>query len=71
MAINTTYRILKKNKIILMNKMKCKCVIFPLKEEKAEPRINEWLENNSDLNIKFISQMLVDGRRRMVFYYED
>ncbi|MHA1460415.1 MAG: hypothetical protein ACTSO8_02955 [Promethearchaeota archaeon] len=51
--------------------MKCKCVIFPLKEEKAEPRINEWLENNSDLKIKFINQVIIDGRRRVCYYYED
>jgi len=45
--------------------MKCKCVEFPLKESKAEPRINEWLENNSNLNI------IVNGIRRITYYYED
>lgn len=51
--------------------MKCKCVVFPLKEEKAEPKINEWLANNSNLNIKFVNQAIVDGRRRVTYYYED
>jgi len=51
--------------------MKCKCVIFPIKEEKAEHRINEWLENNSNLKIKFINQAIIDGRRRICYYYED
>jgi len=51
--------------------MKCKCVEFPLKVSKAEPRINEWLENNSNLNIKFISQAVVNGIRRVCYYYED
>jgi hypothetical protein len=54
-----------------MNEMKCKCVEFPLKESKAEPRINEWLENNSNLNIKFINQAIVNGIRRVCYYYED
>ena len=52
-----------------VNQMKCKCVVFPLKEEKAEPRINEWLENNSNLNIKFVSQAIVDGRIIVFYYY--
>jgi len=47
-----------------------KCVEFPLKESKAEPRINEWLENNSNLNIKFINQAVVNGIRRVTYYYE-
>lgn len=54
-----------------MIEMKCKCVVFPLKEEKAEPKINEWLAENSNLNIKFVSQAIVDGRRRVCYYYED
>lgn len=51
--------------------MKCKCVEFPLKVSRAEPRINEWLENNSNLKIKFINETIVNGIRRVCYYYED
>jgi len=50
--------------------MQCKVVQFPLKNEKAETKINEWLANNSDLNIKFITENMVNAIRRVVFYYE-
>ena len=69
--MNITFEFYQKKNIMKVNLMKCKCVVFPLKEEKAEPRINEWLENNSNLKIKFVSQAIIDGRRRVCYYYED
>jgi len=46
--------------------MKCKCVEFPLKESKAEPRINEWLENNSNITRMW---MTINQKIRSYFRY--
>jgi hypothetical protein len=52
--------------------MKCKIIDCQLKPHKAEPVINEWLTDQSNINIKFIQETIIAaGKMRLTFYYED
>ena len=51
--------------------MKCKSVEFSLEESKAEPQINEWLANNSDLYIKSINPYNLEPFYLHIFIYID
>ena len=51
--------------------MKCAMIEAAIKLAKGEPKINDWLSQNSSINIKFIVENIVGGIRRITFYYED
>jgi len=52
--------------------MKCKIIECPLKPQKAEPVINEWLAAHSNIQIKFIQETMIGATKmRATYYYEE
>ena len=51
--------------------MKCAMIEAAMKPTKGEPKVNEWLAQNSNISIKFINENIVNGIRRISIYYED
>jgi len=69
------YFIIKKKIYIITERlivMKCKIIETPLKPNKAEPVINEWLAAHSHLNIKFVQETMIGAKTlRATYYYEE
>lgn len=52
--------------------MKCKVIDCPLKPQKAEPVINDWLAAHSNIKIKIIQETIIKANTmRVTFYYEE
>jgi hypothetical protein len=52
--------------------MKCKIIETPLRPNKAEPVINEWLAAHSHLKIKFVQETMIGAKSmRATYYYEE
>jgi len=52
--------------------MKCKIIDTPLKPNKAEPVINEWLAAHSHVTIKFVQETMIGAKSmRATYYYEE